>query len=105
MTDDISNIETGASCYVLNNASTIYSYKGGIRKTYIQIGGKWFLSAQSNYYSVPDNAVCWSYNDLNSLSSSSEFLPIYMFIAFVLGVFVWFLCWYLFRRLFRWSVK
>ncbi len=103
MTDDTSNIETGASCYVVNNATSIYSYKNGSRKTYVQIGGKWFLSAQTTYYSVPDNAVCWAYNDIRSLSSNAEFFPLYEFIALCLAVFVWYVVFKLITRLVKWK--
>lgn len=103
MTDDTSNIETGASCYVVNNATSIYSYKNGSRKTYIQIGGKWFLSAQSTYYSVPDNAVCWSYSDITSLNTHAEFYPQFMFIALAMAVFVWYIVFKLITRLVKWK--
>lgn len=103
MTDDTSNIERGASCYVVNNATSIYSYKNGSRKTYVQIGGKWFLSAQTNYYSVPDNAVCWSYNDISSLNSNAQFFPLYEFIALCLAVFVWYIVFKLITRLVKWK--
>lgn len=103
MKDDTSNIETGSSCYVVNNATTIYSYKGSIRKTYIQIGGKWFLSSQSNYYNIPDNSICWSYDDITSLNSNAEFLPIYDMIALTLAVFVWCIVFKLISRLIKWK--
>ena len=103
MTDDFTNLETGSSCYVLNNATSIYSYKGGTRKTYVQIGGKWFLSAQTTYYSVPDNAVCWSYSDISALNSNAEFYPLFMMCAFMLAVFVWYVVFKLITRLIKWK--
>lgn len=103
MKDDTSNIETGSSCYVVNNATTIYSYKGGTRKTYIQIGGKWFLSSQSTYYNIPDNSVCWAYNDITSLNSNAQFYPLFEFVALCLAVFVWYIVFKLITRLVKWK--
>lgn len=100
--DDISNIETGASCYVLNSATSIYSYKGNTRKTYSEIGGKWYLSAQSNYYNIPDNAVCWSYSSLAELSHFSYIEPIYDSFALMFALFILiFGFMLLFRQFFR----
>lgn len=104
MTDDFSQLETGASCYVLNSATNIYSYKSGVRSTYYQIGGKWFKTAQSSYSSVPSSSICFSYADITSLNSNAQFLPFYEFIALCLAVFVWWLVWAIFRRLLRWRV-
>lgn len=86
MKDDTSNIETGSSCYVLNNATSIYSYKNSVRTTYIQVGGKWYKQAVSDYYSIPASAVCWSYNDITSLNSNAAFEPIYLFIVLQIAV-------------------
>lgn len=104
MKDDFSSIETGSSCYVLNNATTIYSYKNSVRTTYIQVGGKWYKNAVSNYYDIPNNAVCWSYSDITSLNSNAAFEPIYLMIAFCLSIFVWFFVFRLVSKLFRWRV-
>lgn len=104
MKDDFSNIETGASCYVLNNATTIYSYKNSTRTTYVQVGGKWYKNAVSTYTNIPNNTVCWSYSDITSLNSNAQFEPLYLMIAFCLAIFVW---WFVFRlvsKLFRWRV-
>lgn len=103
MTDDFTNLETGASCYVLSNTTTIYSYKNNTRTTYIQVGGKWFLSAQTTYYSVPDNAVCWSYSDITKLNTNAQFYPEFMFIALAIAVFVWYIVFKLISRLVKWK--
>lgn len=102
MTDDFDDLETGASCYVLNNATSIYSYKSNSRKTYTLVGGKWYHTATSTYTSIPTNTVCWSYSDITELNSNADMYPVYMFISFSLAVFTYFLAWYLFRRLFKW---
>lgn len=102
MTDNFDDLETGASCYVLNNATSIYSYKSNSRKTYTLVGGKWYHTATSNYTNIPTNTVCWSYSDITELNSNSDMYPVYMFISFSLAVFTYFLAWYLFRRLFKW---
>lgn len=100
--DDVSEIETGASCYVLNNATSIYSYKGGTRKTYNEIGGKWFLSSQSAYSSVPSNSVCWSYSDIQELSHYSYMEPLYFSFALIFSLFILFFSFMLlFRQFFR----
>ena len=105
MTDDFSNLETGASCYVLNSATSIYSYKNSMRKTYTMVGGKWFETAQSSYSSVPSNSVCWSYSDITALSSNSDMYPIYMFLGFCLAIVVYCLWWFIFRRMFKWRIS
>lgn len=102
MTDNFDDLETGASCYVLNNATSIYSYKSNSRKTYTLVGGKWYYTATSTYTNIPTNTVCWSYSDITELSSNADMYPVYMFISFSLAVFTYFLAWYLFRRLFKW---
>ena len=103
MTDDFSNLETGSSCYVLNNATTIYSYKNNNRTTYIQLGGKWFKNATQTYTNLPNNTVCWSYSDITSLNSNAEFYPLFMMCAFMLAVFVWYIVFKLITRLIKWK--
>lgn len=104
MTDDFSDLITGAQCYVLNNATSIYAYKNNIRSSYVQISGRWIKSAEQNYTTIPNNSFCISYNDLTQISSNTFWLPVYEFIAFALAVFVFALVWGLFRRLGRWRV-
>lgn len=101
MKDDFTNIETGASCYVLNNATTIYSYKNNIRSSYVQVGGKWYKTAVQNYTNIPTNTLCWSYSDITSLNSNSVYYPIYSFIAIILAFSVWFICFKLLSRFAR----
>lgn len=100
--DDISNIETGASCYVLNSSTSIYAYKGNTRKTYSEIGGKWFLSAESTYNTIPSNAVCWSYSSLEQLSHYAYIEPVYFSFALIFSLFIFiFAFMLLFRQFFR----
>ena len=101
MTDDFSNLETGASCYVLNNATSIYSYKNNIRTTYNQVGGKWYRSAVQNYTNLPVNSVCWSYADITALNSNAVYFPIYSYIALAIACGVWVVCFKLLSRLVR----
>lgn len=103
MTDNFDELETGASCYVLYNPTTIYSYKNGVRKTYIQVGGKWHHSSQSNYYDVPSGSVCHSYSDITQLNTNAVFEPFLIGISFCLAVFVWWAVFSLFSRLVRWK--
>lgn len=104
MKDDFSELEKGATCYVLNSATSIYSYKNGVRSSYVQVGGKWYKTAQSDYYSIPTTSVCFSYNDITAINSKAEFAPFYEFIAIILAVFVWWFVFKLVSRLFRWRV-
>lgn len=102
MVDDSGQIEQNAECYTINSPTSIYSYANRVRSTYTQIGGKWYKSAESTYISLPSGAYCVDYNTITTLSSNAQFLPIYYVIAFSLAIFTWFLCWWLFRRLFIW---
>lgn len=103
MTDDISEIPSNASCYTVNSQSSIYSYRGGTRDTFTQIGGKWYKTATSSYTNIPNNAVCWSYSDIAAINSNSVYLPIYEFIALTLAVFVWFFVFKLVSKFIRWK--
>lgn len=103
MTDDTSNIPSGASCYVVNSATSIYVYRNNTRDTYTQIGGKWYRTATTSYTNVPTNSVCWSYSDIAAINSKAEFFPIYEFIAIILAVFVWFVVYKLISRLIKWK--
>lgn len=102
MTDDFSNLETGASCYAISNPTTIYSYKASVRTTYIQIGGKWYKTSTSSYYNIPDSTSCLSYSDITKINSNSAFYPQYMMFAFCLSVFVWLVVFKLLGRLVKW---
>lgn len=102
MTDDFSNLETGASCYAISNQTTIYAYKASVRTSYIQIGGKWYKSSTSSYYNIPDSTSCYSYSDITSVNSNAAFYPQYMIFAFALAVFVWLVVFKLLGRLVKW---
>lgn len=102
MTDDFSNLEKGASCYAISNSSTIYSYKASTRKTYIQVGGKWYQNSTSNYNYIPDSTTCYSYSDITKINSNAAFYPQYMIFAFGLAVFVWLVVFKLIGRLVKW---
>lgn len=86
--DDISQIETGASCYTISNATTLYSYKNYNRYTYTQIGGKWYKTAQSAYNTIPSNIYCVDYSVIEGLSSKAEFIPIYATYALLISGFI-----------------
>lgn len=104
MKDDFTDLETGATCYVLSNSSSILSYKNGVRTTYYQVGGKWYKTAVQNYTSVPTNTVCWSYSDITSLNTNAVYYPFLVLSAFCLAVFVWFFVFKLVSKLFRWRI-
>lgn len=102
MKDDFSELETNATCYTLNSATSIYSYRNNIRSTYTQVGGKWYKTATQSYTNLPTNTICFSYNDITGLSSNAQFSPIFEVIAFSLAVFVWFVVYRLISRLIKW---
>lgn len=104
MTDDFSELVKGASCYVISSSTGIYAYKGGVRSSYSQIGGKWFKTAENAYSGLPTNSVCYTYGDITKLNSKAEYFPIFEFIALCLAVFVWFFAFRLISRLIRWRV-
>lgn len=96
MKDDFSNVDS-ASCYILANPTTIYGYSSGVRTTYYQVGGKWYKSAVSDYYSLPSNSYC--YTELN-FSSNSQYEPIFHFIAFCLVAVAVYCFFYVLRKAF-----
>lgn len=100
MTDDISEIPATGCNYISNN-TTIYNYNSGLRKTFRQIGGKWFFTEQSAYNTIPSNYECV---DISELSSNSMFLPQYYFFAFVMVCVVIYLWFSVFRRVIRWRL-
>lgn len=102
MTDDFSNLETGASCYAISNQTTIYSYKTNVRTTYIQIGGKWYKTSTQSYTSIPTSTTCVPYSDLTKINSNAAYYPIYIVIALSLAVFVWYVVFSLLGRLIKW---
>ena len=102
MTDDFSNLETGASCYAISNTTTIYSYKTNNRTSYIQIGGKWYKTSVQSYNTIPASTHCLSYSDITKINSNAAFYPQYMIFAFGLSVFVWLVVFKLLGRLVKW---
>lgn len=104
MTDDFSELENGAACYVLINSTTIYAYKNGTRSSYNQVGGKWYKTAAQSYTNIPSNTVCWNYADITTLNSRAEYFPIYAFIALVMAIFVWYFVFRLISRLIKWKI-
>lgn len=97
MSDDVSAIPT-TGCNVVTNSTTIYNYSSNTRKTYVQIGGKWFYTQSTNYSSMPTGYQCV---DVSSLNSKAEFYPIFVFLAFCLAIFVWLFVWRLIRPMVR----
>lgn len=96
MSDDFSEVITNASCYTINNQTTIYAYRNNTRYSYSQVGGKWYETATNTYTSIPVNSTCYSYANISTLSSYSYMLPIYYMIAFMLAVFVFFFAYRIF---------
>lgn len=104
MKDDVSEIINNATCYTLNNATSIYAYRDNVRNTYTQVGGKWYKTAETTYSSVPFSAYCLSYNDISDLNSNAAFEPIFVFIAFCLAIFVWKFVYFMWSRLVRYRI-
>lgn len=97
MKDDVSEIISNATCYVINNQNSIYAYRNNTRSNYTQIGGKWHKTSEQTYTSIPSNSVCYSYSDIQQLSSYSIYEPILLFISFcMVGLVI-----YLFFKLIR----
>lgn len=97
MVDDFSELINNASCYVINNSSSIYAYRNNIRSNYTQIGGKWFKTSEQTYTNLPTNSVCYSYTDITGIKSFAVYEPILSFISFCLvGLVI-----YLFFKLIR----
>lgn len=97
MSDDVSAIPT-TGCNVVSNSTTIYNYNSNTRKTYVQIGGKWFYTQSSTYSSIPTGYQCI---DISTINSKAEFYPIFIFFAFCLAVFVWIFVWKLIKPMLR----
>lgn len=104
MKDDTSEIINNATCYTLNNATSIYAYRNNVRSTYTQVGGKWYKTAETTYSSVPSSSYCLSYNDISDLNSNAAFEPIFLFIGFCLAIFVWKFVYFLWSRLVRYRI-
>lgn len=104
MKDDFSEVITNATCYTINNTTSIYAYRNNVRYSYAQIGGKWYKTAETSYSSVPATSNCYDFSSISSLSSRAEFYPIYMFIAFLLAVFVWRFIYFIWSRLVRYRI-
>lgn len=84
--DDVSEIETNASCYQISSPTSIYSFRNNIRSTYTQIGSKWYKTSQTNYTNLPNNTFCVSYNTIQTLNSSAELTPLYAFCALFISI-------------------
>lgn len=97
MSDDVSAIPN-TGCNVINSSTVIYNYSSNVRKTYIQVGGRWYYTSQSSYTNIPTGAQCV---DISSVNSNAVFYPIFIFIAFVLAVFVWWVVWRFIRPFLR----
>lgn len=105
MTDDFSDVIQNASCYTINNSTSIYAYRNNTRYSYSQISGKWYLSSQATYTSIPTSSYCYTFNDLSSINSYSYMFPVYAFIAFCLAVFVFIFAYKVFwENLVKWRV-
>lgn len=104
MTDDFSDLVTGANCYAISSATVIYAYKNSTRTTYNQIGGKWFKTAENAYSGVPNNTICYAYGDITKINSKAEYFPIFEFMALIMAIFVWYFVFRLLSRLIRWRI-
>lgn len=97
MKDDVSEIISNGSCYVINNSTTLYAYRNNIRYSYTQIGGRWIESSQQTYTNLPTNSVCYTYSDIKELNSFAVYEPILLFISFcIVGLVI-----YLFFKMIR----
>lgn len=98
MKDDTSAIDSTA-CNVLYRSDTLYSYSQGVRRTFVENGGKWYYQGSTTYGVGPDSASCI---DVSELSSYAFMWPVYYSIsAIMVFVSVW-MFFGLIRRLVRW---
>ena len=104
MTDDFSEIDKNATCYTLNSATSIYSYRDYIRYSYTQIGGKWYKTGQTPYHDLPINTLCRTYDDITAINSKAEFAPVYAGIAFALVFVTLALFWATIRKITIWRI-
>lgn len=103
MYDDVSAIPS-TGCTTINSSTSIYNYSNNVRRTYTQIGGKWYYTANQTYNTLPSNAVCVDLTDY-LLSSNSQFEPIYMFMALIVAIFVIVSCLFvMFGRFIKWRL-
>lgn len=91
MRDDVSAIPT-TGCNYLSNSETIYNYSGNVRRTFRQVGGKWFFTEQSTYQTIPTNYQCIDLSELSSYSVYEPFLYFISFCLFIVVVYVFFYC-------------
>lgn len=101
MTDDFSELPNNATCYVVSNSTSIYTYRYNVRDTYTKMGAKWYKTATQNYTNLPTNSVCFAYSDIVQINSHVEFYPIYYTIGFLLAVFAFRFIWRVIRPLFK----
>lgn len=103
MQDDVSSIPS-TGCTTVNSSTVIYNYSNNVRRTYTQIGGKWYYTAQQSYTNIPSGAVCVSLDDY-SLSSKAEFEPIYLFMSLCIALFIIISCLLvMFGRFIKWRL-
>lgn len=99
MKDDTSAIpRTG--CNILNNDSSIYNYTNNVRRDYVKIGGKWYHNRTQVYTYTPDYST-YTCVDVSDFNSNAAFEPIYLYVSFCLAIFVWAVCFGLWRIIFR----
>lgn len=102
MTDDFTGLINNASCYSVNNSTSIYAYRNNVRYSYTQIGGRWYETAQQTYTNIPSSTTCYTYSDITALNTFSYMQPIFYFIAFLLGILVWTMCFWMWSKLIHW---
>lgn len=99
MKDDTSAIpRTG--CNILNNEYSVYNYTGNTRRDFVKIGGKWYHNRTQSYSYMPDYSS-YTCVDVGDFNSNAQFEPIYLFIALSMAVFVWAVCFGLWKIIFR----
>lgn len=68
----------------------------------MEVGGKWLKTASQTYTNLPNNTTCFTYSDITSISTYSYMQPIFYFIAFILGILVWTMCFWMWSKLIQW---
>lgn len=103
MKDDVSSIPS-TGCTVISNSTTIYNYSNNTRRTYTEIGGKWYITAEAYYSTIPSGAYCIDLDEY-SLKSYAVYEPFYIFMSLTIALFILITCVkVMFGRFIKWRI-
>lgn len=96
--DNVSAIDSSA-CNVLSGSAVLDSYSNGIRKRYVENGGKWYLASTAQY---SYNLATLNCIDVSELSSYAYLSPVYYAIAAMMVLIVYLLFFKTIGKLVSW---